>query len=66
MDKFENKIFDMREMYEERKEKGLPMMVDDEPIPPALEPVCAHVCLLGYRMATPTLYWFLRFFIKKL
>lgn len=31
MDKFENKIIDMRDMYEERKEKGLPMMVSDEP-----------------------------------
>lgn len=32
MDKFENKIFDMREMYEERKEKGLPMMVQDHDV----------------------------------
>ena len=30
MEKFENKIIDMRDMYEERKEKGLPMMVQDE------------------------------------
>ena len=30
MEKFENKLFDMRDMYEERKDKGLPMMVDDE------------------------------------
>ena len=29
MDKFENKIIDMRDMYEERKEKGLPMMVEE-------------------------------------
>ena len=28
MDKFENKIIDMREMYQDRKEKGLPMMVE--------------------------------------
>ncbi|XP_074656043.1 kinesin-like protein KIF13A isoform X2 [Tubulanus polymorphus] len=34
MEKFENKIIDMREMYEERKEKGLPMMVEEiEPEP---------------------------------
>ena len=54
MDKFENKIFDMREMYEERKEKGLPMMVEEETITPP-QPVCAHVCLLGYpHQDTPT------------
>ena len=29
MEKFENKIIDMRDMYEERKEKGLPMMVEE-------------------------------------
>ncbi|XP_021365352.1 kinesin-like protein KIF13B isoform X2 [Mizuhopecten yessoensis] len=30
MEKFENKIIDMRDMYEERKATGLPMMVEDE------------------------------------
>lgn len=30
MEKFENKIIDMRDLYEERKEKGLPMKVDSE------------------------------------
>ena len=30
MEKFENKIIDMRDLYEERKEKGLPMKVDDD------------------------------------
>ncbi len=29
MEKFENKIVDMRDMYEERKEKGLPLMVEE-------------------------------------
>jgi hypothetical protein len=29
MEKLENKIIDMRDMYEERKLQGLPMMVDD-------------------------------------
>ena len=28
MEKFENKIIDMREMYQERKDKGLSMMVE--------------------------------------
>lgn len=27
MDKFENKLFDMRDVYQERKEKGLPLQV---------------------------------------
>jgi len=27
MDKFENKLIDMRDIYEERKEKGLPLQV---------------------------------------
>ena len=27
MEKFENKIVDMRDMYEERKERGLPLVV---------------------------------------
>lgn len=31
MEKFENKIIDMREMYEERKEKNLPMLDDGPP-----------------------------------
>lgn len=31
MDKFENKLIDMRDMYEERKSQGLPMM-DDGPL----------------------------------
>ena len=30
MEKFENKIIDMRDMYQERKEKCLPMMVQEE------------------------------------
>jgi hypothetical protein len=30
MEKFENKLIDMRDMYEERKSQGLPMMVFDE------------------------------------
>ncbi|CAG2222721.1 KIF13 [Mytilus edulis] len=30
MEKFENKLIDMRDMYEERKSQGLPMMVLDE------------------------------------
>ena len=29
MEKFENKIIDMRDMYEERKRLGVPIMVDD-------------------------------------
>ena len=29
MEKLENKIIDMRDMYEERKTQGLPMMVED-------------------------------------
>lgn len=29
MEKLENKIIDMRDMYEERKSNGLPMMVED-------------------------------------
>lgn len=29
MEKLENKIIDMREMYEERKSSGQPMMVED-------------------------------------
>lgn len=29
MEKLENKIIDMREMYEELKSSGKPMMVDD-------------------------------------
>lgn len=31
MEKFENKIIDMRDMYEDRKEKGLALMVDQTP-----------------------------------
>jgi len=27
MDKFENKLIDMRDIYQERKEKGLPLQV---------------------------------------
>ena len=27
MDKFENKLIDMREIYQERKDKGLPLQV---------------------------------------
>lgn len=51
MEKFENKIIDMRDMYEERKEKGLPMMVDDVDEPPViLSLVCLHVsCLLPWK-----------------
>ena len=30
MEKFENKLIDMRDMYEERKTQGLPMMVQDD------------------------------------
>jgi len=47
MEKFENKIIDMRDMYEERKLLGLPMMVEDND---DLEPeselawVCFVVC----------------------
>ncbi|XP_064651713.1 kinesin-like protein KIF13A isoform X3 [Lineus longissimus] len=33
MEKFENKIIDMREMYEERKEKGISMMVEEADVP---------------------------------
>ncbi len=42
MEKFENKIIDMRDMYEDRKEKGLPMMVE-EPAEPVLYPL---VCVV--------------------
>lgn len=29
MEKFENKIIDMRDMYEDRKSQGIPLRVDD-------------------------------------
>jgi len=29
MEKFENKIIDMRDMFEERKAQGIPLRVDD-------------------------------------
>lgn len=54
MDKFENKIIDMREMYEERKEKGLPMMVeepDDDPV--AINLVCLCMAVVSLVLWLP-------------
>ena len=45
MEKFENKIIDMRDMYEERKEKGLPMMVEDPDDEPVLYLLVCVVCM---------------------
>jgi len=39
MEKFENKIIDMRDMFEERKAQGIPLRVDDSD---ESEGVCVH------------------------
>ena len=60
MEKFENKIIDMRDMYQERKDKGLAMMVTDEPY--VIRLVCCmpffRVCLfcLLFRSASECHY----------
>ena len=47
MEKFEVKIIDMRDMYEDRKSQGIPLMVDDSD---ESESVCVtlHACFLLY------------------
>ena len=60
MDKFENKIIDMRDMYEERKEKGLPMMVDsDDDDDPIIVLVCCMliVSLFATLMGGSRVFW---------
>ena len=50
LEKLENKIIDMREMYEERKLAGLPMRVDNSSELEADDSVCVvvHVAWLFY------------------
>ena len=61
MEKFENKVIDMREMYQDRKEKGLPMRVPDAPyvLDLSSSPVCAcfpiFSCLLEIKGSNPPL-----------
>ena len=46
MEKFENKIIDMRDMYEERKRLGVPIMVDDSDESESVCVVALHDFLL--------------------
>ena len=46
MEKFENKIIDMRDMYEERKRLGVPIMVDDSDESESVCVVALHVYAL--------------------
>ena len=59
MEKFENKIIDMRDMYEERKRLGLPMMVveeyeDQDPESWVLNVVCPSALAVLRKSVPPT------------
>lgn len=45
MEKFENKIIDMRDMYEDRKSHGIPLRVDDSDESESVCVTALHVLL---------------------
>ena len=68
MEKFENKIIDMRDLYEERKEKGLPLQVPDENERPAVivfkDGVRVQACFTYHLLYHLPVYYFMLLFTR--